>query len=160
MQYKVITWYPPRPFLYQLKLLPIQSLIPKVVSIQMDFTCQSSIERLGYHNSLASTRIKVHKFESWASACAGVAASFCLKLSWQHINDENANPGPLTRNRKTMNVSRTKPMSHGTMLVYFPNSFHQTIHCHVPRGQLPLHPTFLNRNWPLALQRAGVGSRK
>ncbi len=51
----------------------------------------------------------------------------------ESMNNKKAKPGPLTWNHKTMDVSRTKPMSHGTMLVYFLNSFQQTIHCHLPR---------------------------
>ena len=75
--------------------------------------------------------------ESWASVCAGFAASFCRKLSW--LSNTSTTKRPIPGLRREI----TKPwtcqglnlwhMSHGTMLVYFLNSFQQTVHCHLPR---------------------------
>lgn len=42
---KVMTWYHSTKAFPILKLLPIQSLIPKVISIQMDFTCCQKFNR-------------------------------------------------------------------------------------------------------------------
>ena len=53
---------------------------------------------------------------SESTACAGFAASVSFKLSWlsKTLTIKRPIPGPLTRNHKTMDVSRTKPKAHVT----------------------------------------------